>query len=139
MPVVGEIWLDNDFFGDGTKRKFLLVLAVVSGDVTFRVLTSQPKGRGETPRCFHGDPFAGFFLGILGAPLSKPSWLDLDDTDDMDELLFKKQVASGKLAQVTRLDRPLLCQALRCAANASDTSVRQRNRILAEVTSLGCS
>lgn len=138
MPRVGEVWLDNDFFGDGTKRKYLLILAVAAGDVTFRLLTSQQKGRPEVPPCHHGDPFAGFYVGALGGPLTKPTWLDLDDTDDMDDLKFGHLVGTGKLSRVMDISPQLLCPALRCAANAPDTSRRQRARILDSVQTLGC-
>jgi hypothetical protein len=139
MPRVGDIWLDTDFFGDGTKRKFLLVLAIApDGDVVHRLLTSKPKGRPEDSHCYHGNPFCGFYMGVIGGPLTRPSWLDLDDRDDLDDHVFARWVATGKLQYVMQLGQPLLCEALRCFAGAPDTSGRQRNKALDSIALLRC-
>jgi hypothetical protein len=139
MPGVGEVWLDSDFFGDGTKRKFFLVLAVAAhGDVIHRLITSKAKGRPENPPCYHGNPAPGYFLGVLGGALHLPSWLVLDDWEDLDGLKFSKRLATNRLQLILTIPKPLLCDALRCAAAAQDTSLRQRKRIFDAMTTLGC-
>ena len=136
-PKIGQIWLDVDFFGDGTKKKYFLVLALTKdGDVVHRNLTKQGKGRGDNPRCHHGAPFDGFYLGVLGGPLTLPTWLDLGDWDDLDDLTFAKWSKSGKIKYVMELAKPDLCLALRCAAGA--VSGRQRLRVMESVGALSC-
>lgn len=140
MPIPGEIWLDSDFFDGGypPKRKFLLVLATDQGDITYRLLTSQRYGRPTDPPCYHGSPYPGFYLGVLGGPLYKDSWLDLSVTDDMDSVQFGKLERVGRLSKQLDLSHALLCPALRCVANAQDTTQRQSRRILDVATKLGC-
>lgn len=142
MPSPGEIWLDSDFFDGGypPKRKFLLVLATDQGYITYRLLTSQQYGRPMDPRCYHGTPYSGFYLGVLGGPLYKDSWLDMAFTDDMDSIQFGKMERAGRLSYQMRLDLPLFCAALRCVANANanDTTLRQRRHILNVVSRVGC-
>lgn len=131
MPQPGEIWLDSDFFdGVAPKKKYLLVLEVHRGDITLRYLTSKSYGRPEDPPCFHGDPYPGFYLGVLGPPLVLQSWLDLAGTDDLDQVTFGKMERAGRLSKVMDLDGPLFCAALRCVAGAPDTTGLQARKIL---------
>ena len=138
MPTPGEIWLDTDFLGDKTKQKYLLVLAVSQGDVTYRCLTSQQHGRPEDPACYHGNPYQGFYLGILGGPLIKKSWLDLSLTEDLDAVAFGRMEKANQLVYIMLLDDALLCPALRCTANAPYTDRVQARRIADVVQARGC-
>lgn len=139
MPKPGEIWLDNDFFdGQHPKRKYLLVLAVDQGDITHRHLTSRQYSRPEDPACYHGNPYPGFFLGVLGDPLVKNSWLDLSFTDDLDAVAFAKMERVNRLGLVMTLAGTAFCAALRCTINAPDTTGRQARRMGDVVQALGC-
>jgi hypothetical protein len=139
MPSPGEIWLDSDFFGGPPlKRKYFLVLAVAQGDVTHRLLTSQPHGRSEKPACSHADPYPSFFLGVLSAPLVKNSWLDLSAWDDLDVTAFARMERAGRLRLIMVLPPPTFCAALRCAYGAPDTSGRQAKRIGDVAAAAGC-
>lgn len=139
MPKSGEIWLDHDFFdGITPKRKYMLIMAVEQGDITYRLLTSQQHGRPEEPPCFHHDPYNGFYLGVLGAPLVKQSWLDLSLTDDMDVVAFGRMERASRLTKIMDLHPSVFCPALRCTIGAGDTTNRQAKRIGDVVAKLGC-
>jgi hypothetical protein len=139
MPSPGEIWLDSDFYGDGgSKRKYLLVMAVVQGDIVFRYLTSQQHGRPTAPACFHGNPYQAFYIGILGGPLFKDTWVDLSQTDDLDTIVFARLERVGQMRHVTDLNAALFCAVLRCTAQAPFTDNLQSRRIYDVVASRGC-
>jgi hypothetical protein len=122
------------------KSKYLLVLAgSPSGDVIYRLLTSRVHGRPKTPRCFHGLPYPGFYLGLLGGPLTSDSWLSLHESDDYDGAAFGAALRSGLLQSICTLAIPLLCSVLACVANADDTT-RQQERCIRDVrAALACS
>jgi len=138
MPKHGEIWLDSRYYLDREtgeeKSKYLLVLALDGGDVVYRLLTSRQYGRPRTPACYHGDPYPGFYLGVLGGKLQLESWLDLHGQDNIEAGYFNK----NKLTFVASLPDPILCQALLCAANAEDTTGRQKRAIYATRQALRC-
>ena len=69
------IWIaKRESFGGSTSS----TLAVLpGGDLVGRDLTSRAHGRPVAPPCYHGDPYPGFYLGILGGQLQRESWLDL--------------------------------------------------------------
>jgi hypothetical protein len=109
------------------RGKYLLVLAETrGGDWVARLLTSRQHGRPEKPPCYHGDPYPGFFLGVLGARLSRPSWLDLRYLDDLDPRDAARDEDRGLLSEVTGFSPRLFRAALDCAANANDTTRLQQ-------------
>jgi hypothetical protein len=121
------------------KRKYLLVLAdAPGGDVIYRLLTNRAHGRPKQPPCFHGDPYPGFYLGLLGGPLTADSWLDLQRTEDYDGHAFLTDIESGALHQITTLPPDLLCPALGCVANADDTTREQEHCIRDARAAVGC-
>ena len=113
--------------------KFLLVLSVhTDGDVVFRILTSKAYGRPKVPPCYHGDPFSGFYLGVLkpGGALADDSWLDLRETEDFDRIDFAHLATDGVLTHAHTLSKAEFCPVLACAAAAPDTTIRQRNAFI---------
>lgn len=135
--VAGSILLANDFYVDVATGqllpKYLLVLAHArrSGDIVWRLLTSRAHGRPETPACYHGDPYPGFYLGVIlpEEGLGKKTWLDLRALDDGDLGEVRADLASGKLRYVCGLGGGLLRPACLCAAAADDTSTEQEASI----------
>lgn len=121
------------------KSKYLLILAgTPGGDVIYRLLTSRAHGRPKNPRCFHGDPYPGFYLGLLGGPLTADSWISLHPTGDYDGRALIADMARGDLQLITTLPMSVLCPALDCVANADDTT-RQQERCIRDVRAeLGC-
>jgi len=115
------------------KSKYLLILAgAPSGDVIYRLLTSRPHGRPRQPPCYQGLPYPGFYLGLLGGPLTADSWLDLQQADDFDCPAFSTGVQGGLIQPIATLPLALLCPALDCVANADDTT-RQQERCIRDV------
>ena len=48
------------------EAKYLVVLAILpSGDFVARLLTSRQHARPEKPVCFHGRPYASYYVGVL--------------------------------------------------------------------------
>ena len=112
------------------KPKYLLVLAVPPGaDVVARLITSQPHGRPENPRCYHGLPYGGYFLGIPGAPLTKKSWVDLRYLPDLDPVDAQADASKGVFRQVTMLPVDVLCAVIECVAAADDTTRQQEKHL----------
>lgn len=142
MPIPGQIWLQSAHYIDADgipHRKYLLVLAVEAGDVTFRLLTSQPNGLSEQPRCQTSPPRDGFYLGVLGGDLAQQSWLDLGLEEDLDEQKFLDREKAKRLRYVFDLNGQLFCDALLCAAYAQDTTKKQARRIMNVRAARGCS
>lgn len=140
MIKAGEVWSYDAYYldGDEFKRKYLLALFVgAAGDIVYRLLTSRQNGRPMDPCCFHGMPYPGFYLGVLGNGLEKNSWLDLRECDDMDSHEFAKLFREGVLKQVGMLKVDQFRDALNCAANADDTTKRQRHSILDSKAAIG--
>jgi hypothetical protein len=136
MPArVGEIYRDSAFYLDQNsgelKPKFLLVLAVPrNGDLVARLLTSRYAGlRPQNPACFHGDPYPGFFLGILGGQLTRMTWLDLRGLSDLDPWDFAQRQERALLCKIGELPAEQLRPALECAARADDTTRAQERAI----------
>lgn len=131
---VGEVYRHARFYRDVTGQlcaKYLLVLAMSDNDdVVTRLLTSRYEGiRPEQPPCHHGDPYPGYFLGILGGALNHKSWLDLRVFDDLDASELRRNLAEGVLTLTCRLAGRQLRAALECAAAAEDTTRFQERRI----------
>jgi len=130
----GEIYAHDRFYRDRTdgqfKRKFILVLAVPKGrDLVARLLTSRAHGRPEAPPCFHGDPYPGYYLGVLGGSLSAKSWVDLRGLDDLDVDEFGVVLKKGYAQLVTSIQPSVLAEVLDCAARADDTTRLQETLI----------
>jgi hypothetical protein len=114
------------------KPKFLFVLATTGGgDVVWRLLTSRQYGRPENPPCHHGDPYPGFYLGVVdtSARLGKKSWLDLRAFDDGDGIEVDRLLDAGVLTIETSITGDLLRAALECAA-AEDDATRAQERAI---------
>lgn len=115
------------------KSKFLVLLAPMrGGDWVVRLLTSQHAGvRPEQPPCHHGDPYPGFYLGVLDPAngLGKKSWLDLRGLEDADAADMSRELEAGILTVAMALPADLLKSALACAAGADDTTRAQEQAL----------
>ncbi len=119
------------------KRKFFVVLAQLpSEDLVVRLLTSRSHGRPETPRCYHGLPYPGFYLGVLGGRFSKQSWLDLRYLDDLDPAPAAGLRKRAVLEHVGTLDLAMFGDLLDCAARADDTTKAQEKAMRDELARL---
>lgn len=135
--VPGTVLLHPRFYADTAtgecKPKYLVVLAPMrGGDWVVRLLTSQhPDVRPEQPPCHHGDPYPGFYLGVLDPSngLGKKSWLDLRGLDDADASETSRLLTTGVLTCVMTLPHDLLKPALTCAAGADDTTRAQEQAL----------
>ena len=140
----GQIYRDTRYYQTPAgewKPKYLLVLCGLPGqDVVYRLLTSPPHGRPESPPCYQGNPYGGFFMGRLGGPLTKNSWVDLrsDSDTDLDGRDFLDGIRSGGLQYSQSVDTNLLCQVLGCVASADDTSFRHERAIRDQMALLSC-
>ena len=115
------------------KPKFLVLLAPLrGGDWVVRLLTSQHADvRPEQPACHHGDPYPGFYLGVLdpSSGLGRKSWLDLRGLADADAADMWRELDARILAVATVLPVDLLKPALACAAGADDTTRAQEHAL----------
>lgn len=140
LVVPGQIFRHPRYYRDdsGWQTKYLLVLTGTLDGVVYRLLTSRAHGRPEQPPCYHGNPYPGFYLGIIGGALGAKSWLDLRQQDDYDYQTFTAHITEGSLTLEATLDQAQLCTALDCAANADDTTRQQSRRMRDERARLGC-
>lgn len=130
----GEIYRHEAFYrslqSGALEPKYLVLLATLpSGDLVSRLLTSRPHGRPETPRCFHGRPYASFYLGVVGGSLSAKSWVDLRYLDDFDELEFRRRLGTKRITPMTSLPKEIVFELLDCVAGAEDTTRLQEGAI----------
>lgn len=130
----GDIYRHDCFYRDEETGellpKYLLVLAVPEGDdIVTRLLTSRAHGRPETPPCYHGRPYGGYFLGVPGAPLTEKTWIDLRPFDDLDPAEFRKREANGILVRALVLESATLRADLECVAGSDDTTRRQEGHL----------
>lgn len=138
MPIdpiePGQIYRDRRFYRDSAgefKSKYVLILAISPGnDLIFSLLTSRQHGRPTDPRCFHGHPYPGFYLGTLGNPLSRDSWLDLRGLHEAEHDAFLRDMADHIISPITALEAAVLLESLDCAAAAEDTTRHQERTIL---------
>lgn len=138
--IPGRTYRHSRFYLDRTtgelKHKYFVVLArAEGGDLVARLLTSRAHGRPEHPPCFHGRPYAGYFLGVLGGPLTANSWVDLGPLEDFDALDFEQLEVKGVIEAVSDLPRHTLNALLDCAARADDMTRLQMKAILDELAS----
>lgn len=129
----GDIYRHEAFYVDEetgrSAPKYLLVLAVSQrDDIVARLLTSRPHGRPETPACYHGRPYGGYFLGVPGT-LREKTWIDLRPFDDLDPIEFRKREESGTLVLACALPMAMLRSVLECVAGADDTTRHQERRL----------
>lgn len=141
--AVGAILRHPRFYIDAEigvlKPKFLLVLAApAQTDVVFRLLTSRhPELRPEQPRCYHGAPYPGFYLGVPGGALDARTWVDLRGMDDYDRADFERDLDRRLLEPQAPLAGLILREALECAAAADDTTRQQEQLIRDALATLG--
>lgn len=133
-----RFYLDTD---TGEYRsKFLVLLAPMrGGDWVVRLLTSQHADvRPEQPPCHHGDPYPGFYLGVLDPAngLGRKSWLDLRGLEDAETVEISRLLGAGTATEVMALPIELLRPALACAANADDTTRAQEQALRDQLASL---
>jgi hypothetical protein len=140
QAVPGQIFRHTRYYQDaaGWHTKYLLVLTASTDNVVCRLLTSRSHARPESPPCYHGDPYPGFYLGLLGGALSAKSWLDLRRQDDYDYRQFVADLASGLLGLEANLLPLQLCAALDCAANADHTTHQQTRQMRDQRARLEC-
>ncbi|MEX2149680.1 MAG: hypothetical protein WD793_05670 [Steroidobacteraceae bacterium] len=130
----GDIYCRKNFYADPLTGellpKYLLFMAPTrGGDWVFRLLTSREHGRRREPPCFHGDPYPGYFLGTLGGPLVKDSWVDLRSCPDADVDDVRGLIMKGVMKLVSQLTGRQLRAALECTAAAADTTRQQEQAI----------
>lgn len=129
----GDIYRLEAFYQDPEGKllsKYLVVLALDGGgDLIGRLLTSRAHGRPENPRCYHGDPYAGFYLGILGAPLTERTWVDLRGLDDFDCDFFAAEIKRGRFQRVLAITPAMTKAVIECVASADDTTGRQERNL----------
>lgn len=123
----GEIYRHDAFYRNAAsgalERKYFVILARTPGnDLVARLLTSRPHARPEAPKCFHGHPYPGFFLGVLGEPLIAKSWVDMRYLGDLDPSDADRLMTRGVLGRVITLDDDVLAELIECVANADDTT-----------------
>ncbi|MSQ70495.1 MAG: hypothetical protein EXR27_04270 [Betaproteobacteria bacterium] len=142
LATPGDIHRHGSFYrgNDGNWfPKFLLVLAFSpSRDIVYRLLTSEPHGRPTIPPCHHGNPYSGYFIGVPGGPLTRPTWIDLRSADDYDEKYFTEEMAADRLAFVVKLPFPKFCDVLSCAAGSEDTTNQQSRAMRDQRAKSGC-
>jgi hypothetical protein len=137
----GQIHRQEDFyFSSETGRlepKYFVVLALnPDDDVVARLLTSRAHGRPERPPCYHGHPYPGFYLDVLGAPLGTKSWVDLRGLEDFDISVIQRKQKQKRITLVTTLPVGTLAALLECAANADDTTKLQEASIRNQLAAL---
>lgn len=142
MPLPGEIYRHDRYYrneqGQWQSKYFVALAFSLGQDVIHRTLTSRRNGRPETPPCYHGDPYPGYFLGVPGAPLTRPTWVDLRAADDYDSRDFDAETTNGTLSLIMNLPLPVLCAVLLCTANAQDTTHQQNLMLLDQKAKLDC-
>lgn len=130
----GEIYRHDRFYVDPAtgeiRAKYLLILAPTrAGDWVARLLTSRQNMRPRDPRCYHGDPYPGYFLGVPGGPLTFDTWVDLRGMHDLDAEDARGHAARDVLTSVLRLERTVVVDVLACAASALDTTFQQERAL----------
>jgi len=137
----GQLYRHSHFyFSAETGRhesKYFVVLAFTpAGDVIARLLTSRSHGRPEQPPCYHGDPYPGFYLGVLGPPLGAKSWVDLRSLEDFDISSLQRKLGQQQISLITALPTITFTALLDCVANADDTTKLQENSIRNQLAAL---
>lgn len=147
MPgaAAGQIWQDNCYYFDHDTgkcmRKYVIVLAVEpkSGDCVTAVFTSKSHGLTEDPACSLGPPRAGYYVGVPGDALTKPTWVDFSSVTTLDSGDFAAHVRTGR-KNLTSLAMPAktFCAVLRCVLQCEDITLRESRWIGDTASSLNC-
>ncbi|MBB5202838.1 hypothetical protein HNQ51_000131 [Inhella inkyongensis] len=139
------LWRDARYYLDRDtgeyKSKYVLILAVSPDcdDSLSAVLTSKANGLREEPACDPGPPRAGYYLGVPGAGLYKPTWVDFSSAADQDAFAFKKMIAVGRISpEALVLPAAVFCDILRCLSHSEDINTRQHKWLAATIAALGC-
>ncbi len=143
--TANTLWCDSRYYLDEEtgeyRRKFVLILATSpSGDDALSaVLTSRANGLREEPACDPGPPRAGYYIGVPGGGLVKPTWVDFSSVKDVDDFAFKKLVGNGRITpDALVLPNATFCGILRCLSRSEDLSKQQHKWLTATIASLGC-
>lgn len=128
-PAPGQIYYHPRYYEDPPgvwhPKYFLLLCSDRSGDFVFRLLTSRRNDRPRDPPCYHGNPYPGFYLGVLGDSLVMESWLDLRKEDrELESTYIQNQARLGAIQRIFSLDSEVMCKILDCASRAIDTTER---------------
>jgi hypothetical protein len=144
-PAAGQIWRDDCYYLDRAtgqcQRKYMLVLAVDprSSDMVTAVFTSKANGLVDSPACNLGPPRSGYYVGVPGGVLQRPSWVDFNSLQDLDAADLSKLQRSGRLSLVAQiLPVPVFCAVLRCVQQSDDLTGRQARLIGDVAAALGC-
>ena len=138
---VGSIYRHEAFYVDREtgqlQPKFLVALAQTpGGDIVARLLTSKAHGRPEKPPCYHGDPYPGYYLGVLGGRLTTKSWVDLRQLPDLDAADALVLMRTSLMTEVAAVPVNALPALLECVAGANDTTRLQERSIRDELAAL---
>lgn len=130
----GEIYRHDRFYADletgELLRKYFVVLAILpSSDFVVRLLTSKAHGRPESPKCFHGHPYPGYFLDVPGGELGTKTWVDLRHLDDVDSGNVQQLIKRKVITRSMTIPTADLSSLLECVAAAEDTTRRQEQAI----------
>lgn len=139
---VGEIYRHAAFYPDPRTGeplpKYLVMLArLPGGDIVARLLTSKAHSRPENPRCYHGHPYPGYYLGVLGGSLNAKSWVDLRRFKDIDEVDFHRELRGSVVTLTATLQIAELRPLLECVAAAQDTTKLQERAIRDHLATMG--
>jgi hypothetical protein len=137
----GQIYRYDDFYFNAETRhyepKYFVVLAFTpDGDAIARLLTSRAHGRPVRPPCYHGDPYPGFYLGVLGSRLGKKSWVDLRGLEDFDTYSLQRKLEHQQIRMITSLPSETSIALLECTANADETTKLQESCIRDQPSSM---
>ena len=142
IPVAGQIWRDDCYYLDGKtcKPKYFLIVAIAAdGDLITLAFTSKSHGLPESPACFMGPPRAGYFVGAPGGVLTRPTWADFNNLQDVDATDFSLWQKQSRVNLIPRnLPLPTHCGVLRCLLGFDDLTGRQARIIGDLVAKLGC-
>ena len=130
----GQLYRHEQFYlsaetGRYEPKYFVILAFTPAGDVVARLLTSRAHGRREHPPCYHGDPYPGFYLGVLGTPLGAKSWVDLRSLEDFDISDLQRKLKQQQVSLIATLPAITFTALLDCAANADDTTRLQEKSI----------
>lgn len=138
-------WRDSRYYLDKETgeymAKYVLILATSpSGDDALSaVLTSKANGLRDEPACDPGPPRAGYYVGVPGSGLIKPTWVDFSSVKDEDDFEFKKLINNNRITPVDLiLPGAVFCGVLRCLSKSEDINTRQHKWLAATILSLGC-
>lgn len=139
------LWRDSRYYlNEETGEympKYVLILATSPScdDALSTVLTSKANGLREEPACDPGPPRAGYYVGVPGGGLIKPTWVDFSRVQDEDDFKFQKFINNGRITPVDlTLPRAVFCGVLRCLSKSEDLSNRQHMWLANTIMSLGC-